>query len=266
MKKIRINTLLEKKENKEKITALTAYDYTFAYLMDEAGIDILLVGDSLGNVCAGHETTLPVTMDQMVYHTKSVKRGVKNSLLVADLPFLSYQISKDEAIYNAGRLVKDGGAEAVKLEGSEFNLPIVEHLTKIGIPVMGHLGLTPQSVNQFSGSGVRGREKQEADQIYSAARRLEQAGAFAIVLEKIPAQLAEVITDELSIPTIGIGAGPGCDGQILVSYDMLGLFDKFKPGFVKYYRNLGQEVRDAVKEYCDDVKAGQYPSEKESYE
>src|SRR6056297_1079805 len=146
MKKIRINTLLEKKENKEKITALTAYDYTFAYLMDEAGIDILLVGDSLGNVCAGHETTLPVTMDQMVYHTKSVKRGVKNSLLVADLPFLSYQISKDEAIYNAGRLVKDGGAEAVKLEGSEFNLPIVEHLTKIGIPVMGHLGLTPQSV------------------------------------------------------------------------------------------------------------------------
>ena len=266
MKKIRINTLLEKKNNNEKITALTAYDYTFAYLLDEAEVDVILVGDSLGNVCAGHDTTVPVTMDEMIYHTKSVRRGVKRSLLVADLPFMSYQVNKDKAVFNAGRMMKEGGAEAVKIEGAEMNLPAIEHLVKIGIPVMGHLGLTPQSVNQFSGFGVRGRDKLEADRIYSAALKLEQAGAFAIVLEKIPAELAKNISDELTIPTIGIGAGAGCDGQILVTYDMLGLFDKFKPAFVKYYRKLGDDVRSAVKEYCDEVKTGKYPSEAESYE
>ena len=265
MKKIRINTLIQKKQNNEKITALTAYDYTFAYLMDEAEVDIILVGDSLGNVCAGHDTTVPVTMDEMVYHTKSVKRGVKRSLLVADLPFMSYQISKEEAIFNAGRLMKEGGAEAVKLEGGEINLPTIEHLVKIGIPVMGHLGLTPQSVNQFSGFGVRGKKQDEAEKILDSAKQLESSGVFAIVLEKIPADLAKKISNELTIPTIGIGAGVGCDGQILVTYDMLGLFDKFKPGFVKNYRKLGMEIREAVKEYCDDVKEGKFPSKNESY-
>jgi 3-methyl-2-oxobutanoate hydroxymethyltransferase len=265
MKKIRINTLLKKKQNKEKITALTVYDYTFAYLMDEAEIDLLLVGDSLGNVIAGHDTTIPVTMEEMIYHTKAVKRGVKRSLLVADLPFMSYQISKEKAIFNAGRLMKEGGAEAVKIEGTYMNLPTIEHLTKIGIPVMGHLGLTPQSINQFSGFGVRGKEEDEANQIIQAARDLESAGVFAIVLEKIPASLATQITDELTVPTIGIGAGGGCDGQILVSYDMLGLFDKFKPAFLRHYRKLGDEVRSAVKEYCEDVKSGNYPNDDESY-
>lgn len=265
MKKIRINTLLKKKQNKEKITALTVYDYTFAYLMDEAEIDLLLVGDSLGNVIAGHDTTIPVTMEEMIYHTKAVKRGVKRSLLVADLPFMSYQISKEKAIFNAGRLMKEGGAEAVKIEGTYMNLPTIEHLTKIGIPVMGHLGLTPQSINQFSGFGVRGKEEDEANQIIQAARDLESAGVFAIVLEKIPASLAIQITDELTVPTIGIGAGGGCDGQILVSYDMLGLFDKFKPAFLRHYRKLGDEVRSAVKEYCEDVKSGNYPNDDESY-
>lgn len=265
MKKIRINTLLKKKQTNEKITALTVYDYTFAYLMDEAEVDILLVGDSLGNVIAGHETTIPVTMDEMIYHTKCVRRGVSRSLLVADLPFMSYQVSKEEAIRNAGRLMKEGGAEAVKLEGSEMTIPIIEHLSKVGIPVMGHLGLTPQSVNQFSGFGVRGREEKESEQLIQWAKNLEAAGVFAIVLEKIPAALAIQISQEIKIPTIGIGAGAGCDGQILVTYDMLGLFDKFKPGFVRHYRKLGQEIRDAVKEYCNDVKSGNYPSEKESY-
>jgi len=265
MKKIRINTLLKKKQNKEKITALTVYDYTFAYLMDEAEIDLLLVGDSLGNVIAGHDTTIPVTMEEMIYHTKAVKRGVKRSLLVADLPFMSYQISKEKAIFNAGRLMKEGGAEAVKIEGTYMNLPTIEHLTKIGIPVMGHLGLTPQSINQFSGFGVRGKEEDEANQIIQAARDLESAGVFAIVLEKIPASLATQITDDLTVPTIGIGAGGGCDGQILVSYDMLGLFDKFKPAFLRHYRKLGDEVRSAVKEYCEDVKSGNYPNDDESY-
>lgn len=265
MKKIRINTLLQKKQKNEKITALTVYDYTFAYLMDEAEIDLLLVGDSLGNVIAGHETTVPVTMDEMIYHTKCVSRGVKRSLLVADLPFMSYQVSMEEAVYNAGRLMKEGGAEAVKLEGSHINLPTIEHLTKIGIPVMGHLGLTPQSVNQFSGFGVRGKNENEAANLLQSAKDLEAAGVFAIVLEKIPAKLATEISNNLSIPTIGIGAGAGCDGQILVTYDMLGLFDKFKPAFVRHYRKLGDEVRNAVREYCDDVKSGDFPNKDESY-
>ncbi len=265
MKKIRIKTLLKKKQNDEKITALTAYDYTFASLMDEAGIDLLLVGDSMANVIAGHETTLPVTMEEILYHTKAVKRGIKNSLLVADMPFLSYQVNENEAIKNAGRLMKEGGAEAVKLEGSEYNLSKIEHMVKIGIPVMGHLGLTPQSINQFSGFGVRGREKKEAERLYNAAIQLQNSGAFAIVLEKIPADLAEHISSDLTIPTIGIGAGNKCDGQILVSYDMLGLFDKFKPAFVKHYKKLGNDVRDAVKQYCKEVKSGDYPSQDESY-
>jgi len=265
MKKIRINTLLRKKQKGEKITALTAYDYTFAYLMDEAGVDVILVGDSVGNVSAGYDTTVPVTMNEMVYHTKSVKRGVKNSLLVADLPFMSYQVSKSDAIYNAGRLMKEGGAEAVKLEGGEIHLKTIDHLVKIGIPVMGHLGLTPQSVNQFGGFGVRGKSDSEANQIIKSAKLLEEAGAFSIVLEKIPADLAKEISKSLTIPTIGIGAGAGCDGQILVSYDMLGLFDKFKPAFVKHFRKLGDEVRGAVKEYCEDVKVGRFPSKDESY-
>ncbi len=265
MKKVRVATLIEKKQNKEKITSLTAYDYTFAYLMDEAGIDVILVGDSCGNVISGYDTTIPVTIDEIIYHTKSVKRGVKRAMIVADMPFMSYQCNFEDGIYNAGRLMKEGGAEAVKLEGGELVLPIVERLSKLGIPVLGHLGLTPQSVFSFSGYGVRGKKMSEAERIYNDAIALEKAGAFGIVLEKIPAELGKKISEKINIPTIGIGAGPFCDGQILVSYDMLGLYDKIKPKFVKRYREFGNELRNAVKEYCQEVKDRIYPSEEESY-
>jgi len=264
-KKIRTSTLIKMKSENKKISALTAYDYTFAYLFDEAGIDVILVGDSCGNVCGGYETTVPVTMEEILYHLRAVKNGTKRALLVADMPFMSYQKSIEEALENAGRLMKEGRAEAVKLEGGEHICPIIEKMTKIGIPVLGHLGLTPQSVHAFGGFGVRGKQDEEAERIKRDALALQKAGAFAIVLEKIPASLAAEISRELVIPTIGIGAGPHCDGQILVSYDMLGLFDKMKFKFARRYANLAGEIRKAVKDYCDDISTGNFPSEEESY-
>jgi len=264
-KKVRISTILEKKIKAEKITALTAYDYTFGYLLDEAGVDIILVGDSCGNVCAGYATTLPVTMDEMIYHTRSVRQGVKRALLVGDMPFMSYQENLEQALHNAGRFMKEGGAEAVKLEGGEHICPIVRRMVEIGIPVMGHLGFTPQSVHEFGGYGVRGKDQQEAERIQRDALALQDAGVFSIVLEKVPAQLAKTITKTLKIPTIGIGAGPDCDGQILVSYDLLGLFDQQKFKFVRHYANLAVEIRKAVADFCRDVREHKFPSSKESY-
>ena len=264
-KKIRISTILNRKTEGVKITALTAYDFTFGYLIDQAGIDIILVGDSCGNVSAGYETTLPVTMEEIIYHTRSVRQGVKRALLVADMPFMSYQENLDQALHNAGRLMKEGGTEAVKMEGGEHICDTVNKMVGIGIPVMGHLRFTPQSVHEFGGYGVRGREKPEADKIIKDAKTLQEAGVFSIVLEKIPAALAKQISESLKIPTIGIGAGSDCDGQILVSYDLLGLYDKAKFKFVRKYLNLADDIRAAVKQYCEDVVSRDFPSDKESY-
>ena len=263
--KIRIGNILKMKAVGKKISALTAYDFTFSYLLDQSGIDIILVGDSCGNVCAGYETTIPVTMDEMIYHCKSVKRGVKRALLVGDMPFMSYQASEEDGLRNAGRLIKEGGVEAVKLEGGKPICRIIEKIVDVGIPVMGHLGLTPQSVHGYGGYSVRGKRTKEADQIKSDALALQKAGVFAIVLEKIPSQLAKEISKELDIPTIGIGAGKYCDGQILVTYDMLGLFDKMNLKFVRNYGNLAEEIRSSVKQYIEDVQTENFPSANESY-
>lgn len=263
--KIRVSTILKRKSEGVKITALTAYDYTFGYLIDEAGVDLILVGDSCGNVCAGYETTLPVTVEELIYHTRSVKRGVKRALLVADMPFMSYQETVEQALHNAGRFMKEGGAEAVKIEGGEHICSTVRRMVDIGIPVMGHLGFTPQSVHEFGGYKIRGKDEKEAARIKHDALALQDAGAFSIVLEKVPSLLAREVSESLKIPTIGIGAGPDCDGQILVSYDLLGLYDKMNLKFVRRYANLGEEVRKAVSEYCKDVWEGTFPSEGESY-
>jgi len=263
--KVRISTILAMKKEGKRITTLTAYDYTMASLLDESGVDIVLVGDSCGNVCAGYETTLPVTMDEMLYHLKSVRRGVKRALLVADMPFMSYQENMEQALHNAGRFMKEGGAEAVKVEGGEPVCPVVKRLVEIGIPVMGHLGFTPQSVHEFGGYGLRGVEEKEAEQIKKSAVALQEAGAFAMVLEKIPAKLAAEVSALVQIPTIGIGAGSHCDGQVLVTYDMLGLFDQVKYKFVRRYANLAGEIRRATAEFCDDVRAGRFPDDSESY-
>lgn len=263
--KIRVSTILRRKADGIKITALTAYDYTFAYLIDEAGVDLILVGDSCGNVCAGYDTTLPVTMDEIIYHTRSVRQGVKRALLVADMPFMSYQERLDEGLRNAGRLMKEGGAEAVKVEGGEHICSVVQRMVAIGIPVVGHLGFTPQSVHEFGGYGVRGRDSDEAERMKRDALALQDAGIFALVLEKVPSRLAKEISEALTIPTIGIGAGPDCDGQILVSYDMLGLYDKVRFKFVRRYANLAEQVRSAVKQYCQDVTEANFPNEDESY-
>jgi len=264
-KKIRISTILKRKIDGIKVTALTAYDFTFGYLLDEAGVDLILVGDSCGNVCAGYETTLPVTVDEMIYHTRSVRRGVNHALLVADMPFMSYQETLEQALHNAGRFMKEGGAEAVKLEGGEHICETVRRMVEIGIPVMGHLGFTPQSVNEFGGYKVRGKDTSEAEKMKTDALALQDAGMFAIVLEKIPAQLAKEISEMLTIPTIGIGAGPYCDGQILVSYDMLGLYDKVQFKFARRYASIADEIRKAATNYCDDVKNNGFPSLDESY-
>jgi 3-methyl-2-oxobutanoate hydroxymethyltransferase len=266
MKKITITTLVEMKGRGEKISALTAYDATFATLEDEAGIEIILVGDSAAMVIAGEKTTLTATMDQMIYHVRCVSRGVKRALLIADMPFLSFQVSPTEAVKNAGRFLNESGAEGVKLEGGVPILDTVKRLVDIGIPVMGHLGLTPQSIHQFGGWGVRARQQAEADRIRMDAQKLQEAGAFSIVLEKIPAPLASEISSSLKIPTIGIGSGPGCDGQVLVNYDMLGLYERMNIKFVRRYRQLGKEVRDAVGEYITNIKDGSFPSADESYD
>ncbi|MBN2601316.1 MAG: 3-methyl-2-oxobutanoate hydroxymethyltransferase [Candidatus Marinimicrobia bacterium] len=264
-KKIRVSTILKRKAEGIKITALTAYDYTFGYLLDEAGVDLILVGDSCGNVCAGYETTLPVTVDEMIYHTRSVRRGVNHALLVADMPFMSYQETLEQALHNAGRFMKEGSAEAVKLEGGEHICSTVRQIVEIGIPVMGHLGFTPQSVHEFGGYKVRGKDSAEAEKMKVDALALQDAGVFAIVLEKIPTLLAKEISEILTIPTIGIGAGPYCNGQILVSYDMLGLYDRVQFKFVRRYASLADEIRKAVTNYCDDVKNNDFPSLNESF-
>lgn len=262
---VTIKTVMEMKKAGEKISMLTAYDYFLAKYLDEVGIDIILVGDSLGTVVQGHETTLPVTVDDMIYHAKAVKRAVRNALIVVDMPFMSFQTSADEAIRNAGRIMKEVGVGAIKLEGGSYIAEIVRHLVKIGIPVMGHLGLTPQAINKFGSYEVRAREKAEADELLNDAKILADAGAFAVVLEKIPKLLAKKVTETISIPTIGIGAGPYCDGQVLVVYDMLGLTEEFKPRFVRRYFELAETVRKSFRQYIDDVKSGNFPSENESY-
>lgn len=258
-------TLIEMKKRGEKIAMLTAYDFLIAKLLDEAGIDVILVGDSLGNVFQGHETTLPVTVEDMIYHTKAVCRGVKRAMVVVDMPFLSYQVSIEEAVKNCGRVLKETCAGGVKLEGGAEIIDVVYKLTSVGIPVMGHLGLTPQSIHKFGGYDVRGVDDREAEKILNDAKALESAGAFSIVLEKIPSELAKKITETISIPTIGIGAGPFCDGQVLVVYDMLGLFEEFKPKFVRRYAELSKIIKNAFENYISDVKTGKFPSEREAY-
>lgn len=253
------------KKTDEKIAMLTAYDFLVAKYLDQVGVDIILVGDSLGNVVHGYETTLPVTIEDMIYHAKAVKRAVKNALIVVDMPFMSFQTSIDDAVRNAGRIMKEVGVGAVKLEGGEYIADIVKHLVKIGIPVMGHLGLTPQAINKFGTYEVRAQNKQEADELLRDAKILEKAGVFAIVLEKIPAKLARKVTESVSVPTIGIGAGKYCDGQVLVVYDMLGLTEEFRPRFVRRYSELAETMRSAFRSYIDDVKSGRFPNEKESY-
>ncbi len=265
MRKVTTKTLLEMKKRGEKIAMLTAYDFLIAKLLDETGIDVILVGDSLGNVFQGHITTLPVTLDDMIYHTKAVCRGVKRAMVIVDMPFLSYQVSVEEAVKNCGRVLKETCAEGVKLEGGSEIIEVVRKLTSIGIPVMGHLGLTPQSIHKFGGYDVRGVDESEAEKILNDAIELEKAGAFAIVLEKIPAKLAEKVTRSVNIPTIGIGAGPHCDGQVLVVYDMLGLFEEFKPKFVRRYTELAKIIKNAFENYIADVKSGRFPAEGEFY-
>jgi 3-methyl-2-oxobutanoate hydroxymethyltransferase len=256
---IRISHLQKKKHAGQKISMLTAYDATMANLLDRAGIDVLLVGDSLGTVILGYETTLPVTLDAVIHHTRAVVRGARRALVVADMPFLSFQTSPSDAVRNAGRILQEGGAAAVKLEGGLPIADTVRRLTEIGIPVMGHLGLTPQSVHALGGYRAVGKTLSEAQAILEGALALEQAGAFAVVLESIPSSVAAEVTNRLSIPTIGIGAGPACDGQVLVSYDAFGLFDAFVPRFVKQYARLGDAIIQATKEYIDDIEAGRFP-------
>ena len=264
-KPVTIPAIIGKKNSRSKITALTAYDFSFAKILDATEIDIILVGDSLAMVALGFPNTLPVTMDEMIAHTRAVKRGVQNSLLVGDMPFMSYQVSGEQAIANAGRFLQEGGAAAVKLEGGLRVAQKVRSIVQAGIPVMGHIGLTPQSVHQFGGYKVQGKNLLQARQIKQDARELEKAGAFAIVLEGIPSGLAEEITECLKIPTIGIGAGPHCDGQILVLHDLLGLTQDFTPKFVKRYANLDAEIKKAVGNYIDEVRSGVFPDMEHSY-
>ncbi len=258
-------TLREMKDRGEKISMLTAYDYPIARLLDEAGIEVILVGDSLAMVGLGYETTLPVTMEEMLHHVRAVSRGVKRALLVADMPFGSFQASVEEGVRNAGRFLKEAGAQAVKLEGGREVADLTRRLTSVGIPVMGHLGLTPQMVHQFGGFKVQGRTAAAAERLREDALLLEEAGVFALVLEGIPWQVAEVITRELRIPTIGIGAGSSCDGQVLVTNDLLGLFDDFAPKFVKRYANLKETIAAAFTRYRQEVKAGEFPGPEHAF-
>ncbi len=265
MGKVTIHTLKQLKERGEKITMLTAYDATFARLLDESHVDILLVGDSLGMVIQGNETTLPVTLDEMIYHTRAVSRGARRAQVVGDMPFMSYQAGIEQALTNAGRLIKEGGCGAIKLEGGAQHAELVSRLVANGIPVMGHIGLTPQSFHQLGGFKIQGRESGAADRLVEDAIALEAAGAYAIVLEGIPTEIAERITESISIPTIGIGAGAGCDGQVLVIYDLLGMDDSFKPKFVRRYESFATRIRTAVDAYVNDVKDGAFPGEAETF-
>ena len=258
-------SLAAQKQSGDKITMLTAYDYSTAKLIDESGINCILVGDSLGMVMLGYDSTLPVTMDDMLHHTKAVARGAKNSMVIADMPFMSYQTSVYDAVKNAGRLIQEGGAAAVKLEGGAAVCDRIEAIVKASIPVVAHLGLTPQSINAFGGFKVQGKDEQRAKELIEDAKKIEAAGAFMVVLECVPAKLAEIISREISIPTIGIGAGSGCDGQVLVYQDMLGLFSDFTPKFVKKFANIGDAMKVAFKDYIDEVKNGTFPAEEHSF-
>jgi 3-methyl-2-oxobutanoate hydroxymethyltransferase len=265
IQKITVPEIIAMKERGEKISALTAYDFLFASILDDAGIEIVLVGDSGAMVFAGHDTTLPITLDEMIYHTRAVRRGVKRALLVTDLPFMSYQISPEEALRNAGRCLKEAGAEAVKLEGGEAIVETIRRLVVAGIPVMGHLGLTPQSVHALGGYGLQGKSPEAAARLIKDAKLLEEAGVFSIVLEKIPAGVAKQISESIAVPAIGIAAGPHCDGQVLVTHDMLGLYEKFRLKFVRRYAEAGATISEAVRTFARDVKSGSFPSADESY-
>lgn len=264
-RKMTVPEVRSMKERGEKIVCLTSYDYCFARILDESGVDLLLVGDSLGSVVQGHDSTLPVTVDDIIYHTRAVIRGRKRALVVSDMPFMTFQLGVDEAKRNAGRLIQEGGAESVKLEGGVTQAATIEALVKMGVPVMGHVGLTPQSVHQFGGYRIQGRGEADARNILDDALAVEQSGAFAVVLEGIPVQLAREITRRVSIPTIGIGAGMHCDGQILVVHDMLGLFDDFTPKFVKRYANLKDTIGGAVQSYMEEVRTEAFPAEEHTF-
>jgi 3-methyl-2-oxobutanoate hydroxymethyltransferase len=265
-KKVTTLTFRQKKERGEPITMLTAYDYPTALAMDQAGVDAILVGDSLAMVVLGYETTLPVTMEEMLHHSRAVARGAKSALLIGDMPFMSYQVSVEEATRNAGRFLQQGGMDAVKLEGGRERAEAVRSITSAGIPVMGHLGLTPQSVNQLGGFRAQGKTALAAKRLVEDALILEQAGAFSLVLESVPARLAELISKKLSIPTIGIGAGAGCDGQVLVTHDLLGLFDRFTPRFVKKYADFHREMQRAFTDYIEDVETKRFPAQEHTVE
>lgn len=258
-------TFKEAKEKHEKLTMLTAYDYSTAKLIDEAGINSILVGDSLGMVCLGYEDTLSVTMEDMIHHTRAVSRGAKNALVVADMPFMSYQTSVYDAVVNAGRLMKEGRAQAVKLEGGKEVVEQIRAIVNASIPVVAHIGLTPQSINAFGGFKVQGKSEEAAKRLLEEAKAVEEAGAFAVVLECVPAKLAEFISKKINIPTIGIGAGVGCDGQVLVYQDMLGMYSDFVPKFVKQYAKVGEVMKKAFEEYIKEVKDGVFPEEKHTF-
>ncbi len=258
-------SIMQMKHSGNKISMLTAYDYTTARLLDEAGVNTILVGDSLGNVVLGYEDTISVTMEDMIHHSAAVARGAKNALVVTDMPFMSYQTGVYDAVVNAGRLMKEGRAGAVKLEGGAEICPQIEAIVAAGIPVVSHLGLTPQSINAFGGFKVQGKTEAAAKKLIEDAKAIEAAGAFAVVLECVPAKLAKLVTDSIQIPTIGIGAGAGCDGQVLVVYDMLGMFSDFKPKFVKHFANAGDVIREAVKSYIEEIDNGTFPAEEHCY-
>jgi len=264
-KRITTKSLIEMKSNGEKISMLTAYDYTMAKIVDTAGVDVILVGDSASNVMAGHETTLPITLDQMIYHASSVVRAVERALVVVDLPFGSYQSDPKEALRSSIRIMKESGGHAVKLEGGKEIKESIKKILHAGIPVMGHLGLTPQSIYKFGTYSVRAKEEEEAEKLIEDAQMLEKVGCFAVVLEKIPADLAKKVADSISIPVIGIGAGGGVDGQVLVIHDMLGMNNEFSPRFLRRYLNLYEQMTQAIGQYAADVKSSEFPSEKEQY-
>ncbi|MBN1526383.1 MAG: 3-methyl-2-oxobutanoate hydroxymethyltransferase [Candidatus Omnitrophica bacterium] len=264
-KKITITDLHAKKREGRKITMLTAYDYPMARLVDEAGIDSILVGDSLGMVVLGYESTVPVTMDEMIHHAKAVRRGTKYAFLVGDMPFMSYQVSKEDAVRNAGRFMKEAGCDAVKLEGGDEVLEVTKAIVDAGIPVLGHLGLTPQTISKLGGYKVQGKDAEAAKKILDQALKLEKAGCFAVVLECVPDEVGQLVTDKLKVPTIGIGAGSSCDGQVLVVNDMVGLFDRFVPKFVKQYVKLAPAILDGLKKFKAEVEAGLFPGPEHSF-
>ncbi len=265
MSSFTIQDFLNRKKDGKKITMLTAYDYPFAQIVDEAGIDAILVGDSLGMVVQGLENTLPVTMDEMIYHTKMVSRAVKNAMVIGDMPFMSYQAGTSDAVRNAGRFLKEAGASAVKLEGGAAVVEQIKAMSKADIPVMAHIGLTPQSIHRMSGYKVQGKTNEAAKRLIEEAHIIEDAGAFSLLMEAMPMELAKTITEELTIPTIGIGAGPQCDGQILVLHDVIGLFERFLPKFAKQYTNLKTESLRAITAYREDIQKGIFPSKNESF-